>query len=303
MMRIAFCFDEKMAQPACVAISSLLDSKGNQEHYEIYCICNREAMGIQEQLSKLVSSRDALSNLFFLEAPLLYSTGYEVRGITSTAYLRLMLHRLLPFVDKIIYSDVDVLFCGSLAELWKTEINNFILAAVKGTSNFSNVWAECMKREYAHELEGLAGNYINSGILFMNLNRIRQINPDEKWHEMAEKRYYYQDQDILNITGKGKIFHLPLEYNVAANLTNKDLSRFAKENIYTHEDCLRAIKNPVIIHYTGEKPWINRGAHKAELWWKYVDSQSDLRGLFDKKKIKKRRTSGVIGKINRHLSW
>ena len=37
-----------------------------------------------------------------------YADSYQVRGISAGTYLRLELHRLLPEVDKIMYTDVDI---------------------------------------------------------------------------------------------------------------------------------------------------------------------------------------------------
>lgn len=302
-MNIVFCFDENMMYPACVAIGSLLDSKRAEDHFDIYCICSGQAMQQTQYIRQLVETRDEESRLIVREAPHLFDGGYEIRGITSSCYLRLNLHRILQDLDKVIYSDVDVLFGGSLAELWDTEMDSCLLAGVKGANNFHDTWQMLQQKGYAGELEGLHGKYINSGVLVMNLKEIRMMNPDQIWLDMTKKQYHYQDQDILNITCKGRILFLPLKYNVAAHLTKKEFHMYSIEGIYTKGEQDEAWEHPRVLHYTGEKPWNNRGTHKAAYWWSYVDSQGELSGLFDKRKIKNRKNTGLIGKINRHLPW
>lgn len=302
-MNIVFCFDEKMMHPACVAIASLLDSKCAEDHYDIYCICRGQAMRQTPYIRQLVEARDKESRLIVREAPAVFDEGYEIRGITCSCYLRLAIHRILKDLDKVIYSDADVLFGGSLSELWNTEMGDNLLAGVKGANNFQDTWEMLQNKGYAKELKGLNGEYINSGVLLMNLRAIRHMNPDKIWMDMSKRQYHYQDQDILNITCKGRIIFLPLYDNVAAHLTKKEFQMYSRQGLYAGEEQDEAWEHPRVLHYTGEKPWNNRGTHKAGYWWGYVESQADLSCLFDKKKIKKRKNTGLIGKINRHLPW
>ncbi|MCM1134075.1 MAG: hypothetical protein NC400_00735 [Clostridium sp.] len=304
MIEIAFCFDSKMAAAACVAIAGLLDFKRDEEiHYRISCICSKKAFMYKEKIENIVKKRDGESLIEFYLAPEKFNKAYEVRGISVSAYLRLLLHRILLDREKVIYADVDIFFQDNLKPVWDSNISNFLFAGVKGATNFTDTWDKCMELDYAVDLERLKGNYINSGLLFMNLEKIRKWNPDEKWGKMAEKKYYYQDQDILNITCAGKIKYLNLRYNVQAHLTDREFIRFAEEKIYPKEICMEAMQNPAVIHYTGPKPWDNRGVNRGKIWWDYVDGQEDLSCLFDKKKIPNRKTTGLLGKINRHLPF
>ena len=302
-MNIVFCFDENMMFPASVAVASLLDRKRKEEHFDIYCVCSGQAMQQTQYIRQLIETRDRESHLIVYEAPDSFDESYEVRGISRSTYFRLSVHRILGHLNKVIYSDVDVLFGGSLSDMWNTEMGDYLLAGVKGANNFPKTWEMLQRMGYAKELEGLCGKYINAGILLMNLEAIRDLNPDRVWLDMTRKQYHYQDQDILNITCKGRILFLPLQNNVAAHLTKKDFGLYAREGIYTGKEQEEAWERPRVLHYTGEKPWNNRGTHKASHWWRYVDSQTDLSCLFDKHKIKNRKSTGLIGKINRHLPW
>lgn len=285
LIKIAFCFDENLVEQVKVAIASLLDyGVTEQVHYSIYCVCTEKAAYIETQLARIVEARDCKSLLNVKVAKNLYGDAYEVRGITSGAYLRLMLHRILPDVDKIIYVDIDVLFCGDLLQVWQTDMTDDVVAAVKGPVNLSDKWEWNRSRPYWQSLEGIKGGYINSGVLVLNLQEIRRRNLEVQWDEWAKERLYYQDQDILNITCQGAVRYLPPRYNRIAYLEKQDYDRLVSEGVFTGQECDDAMAHPVILHFAGDKPWKRYDTNLGVLWWDYVNSQPDLKELFDQKK-------------------
>jgi lipopolysaccharide biosynthesis glycosyltransferase len=287
-INIAFCFDHNLIRQVQVAAASLLDHTGtDQVHYHIYCICTKEASQAGDRLRRLVKARDRESSVIVKVVENLYQDAYEVRGISSGAYLRLMLHRLLPELDKILYTDVDVLFRDDLTEIWQTDLTDYVLAAVKGTVNCSDKWEWNSDRPYWHWLEDMKGKYINSGVLLLNLAEVRRRNLEEEWSKWAKERLYYQDQDILNLTCKGAILYLPLKYNRFAYIEEDDYDAYVSEGIFTGQECAEASNRPVIIHYAGDKPWKRYDTNLGYLWWDYVNSQPGLQGMFDEEKARK----------------
>ena len=283
-MNCVFCFDNKMFEPACVAIASLLDSKNPREHFVIFCIVDNESLTRKSELEAIVNRRDEESVIHVLETPDDFEGAYEVRGISRATYTRLLIHRILPQIDKILYSDVDVLFCGSIRGLWETDISDVYFAAVKGTNNFTNKWEKYKEFDYYNELSGLKGQYVNAGIMLMNLAYIRESGIENEWLERAKRKYEYQDQDILNITCKDRIVYLPLKYNLAAYLIPKWFKQYYTQGIYCKEESRDAQKKPVILHYAGEKPWDIREAYRVDEWWHYVLPQKDLVARFSVKR-------------------
>ncbi len=283
-IQIAFCFDIKMFAPACVSVASLLDFRGKEDHYDIHCIVDEESMNKKEQLVNIVNHRDSDSSILFYPAPNTFASAYETRGISKATYMRFSIHKIIPNIDKIIYSDVDVLFCDSLKALWNTDLGTCYFAGVKGTNNFIDKWSTYEKLSYYSELDGLKGKYINAGILLMNLSRIREAKIEDEWIKRSKLHYEYQDQDIINITCKKHILLLPLKYNVAAYLIPRWYKKYYLQGIYSKEECMMAYKEPVVLHYAGDKPWKDRNAHRADMWWDYVLSQKDIVVLFPKLK-------------------
>lgn len=161
------------------------------------------------------------------------------------------------------------------------------LAAVKGAVNLSDKWEWNGKRDYWHLLEGQRGKYINAGVTLLHLEEIRRRNLKQKWDELARQKLYYQDQDILNITCKDAIHYLPLKYNRLAYMPEEEYHRFVEEGICTQEEYREAMESPVMIHYAGDKPWKRYDTNLGSLWWEYVNSQPDLKGLFDEEKARR----------------
>lgn len=281
-IKVAFCFDENLTDQVLVTAASLLDrGRTEQTHYDIYCICTKAAGIVRERLEAVLRARDRESALHLCCVDNPYGDSYEVRGISAGTYLRLMLHRFLPEVDKILYMDVDVLLCGSLLPLWRTDLSGSLLAAVKGAVNLSDKWEWNSARPYWKLLEGQKGSYINAGVTLLNLEEIRKQRMEERWNELAREKLYYQDQDILNITCRDRIVYLPPVYNRLAYMEDNDYNRFVEEGVFTAKECEEAMRSPVIIHYAGDKPWKRYDTNLGSLWWDYVNSQPDLRGLFD----------------------
>ncbi|MCX4324094.1 MAG: glycosyltransferase family 8 protein [Lachnospiraceae bacterium] len=286
-MKIVFCFDENLATQVQAAAASLLDSRGSDDHFEVHCVCTEGAEIAGMPLEQIIKRRDPASSLVMHCIKNPYEKAYEVRGISSGAYLRLLLHHLLSGVEKVLYLDVDILVRESLSPVWHMDLGRNLLAAVKGPVNLQEKWEWNSSRSYWKLLEGARGGYINSGVLLMNLEEIRRRQLDEQWERLAEEKLYYQDQDILNITCQGSIAYLSPKYNRLAYLEEKDFGQFVTEGIYTREEEQEALQSPAIIHYAGDKPWKRYDTNLGSLWWDYVNAQSDLRDLFDEGKARR----------------
>lgn len=286
-MRVVFCFDENLVTQVQAAAASLLDARGSDDHFEIHCVCTKAAGIMQEPLEQIIKRRDPASALVMhcMENP--YEGAYEVRGISAGAYLRLLLQRILPDVKKIIYLDVDILVRESLSPVWHIDLGGNVLAAVKGPVNLLEKWEWNSSRSYWKLLEGARGGYINSGVLLMNLEEIRRRQLGEQWERLVKHKFYYQDQDILNITCRGAITYLAPKYNRLAYLEDKDFGQFTAEGIYTREEEREALQSPAIIHYAGDKPWRRYDTNLGSLWWDYVNAQPDLKELFDEEKARR----------------
>ncbi|MDE6603332.1 MAG: glycosyltransferase family 8 protein [Lachnospiraceae bacterium] len=287
ILRVVFCFDENLVTQVQAAAASLLDARGLEEHFEIHCVCTKAAGIAAKPLEQVIKRRDSASGLVMHCVDNPYEKAYQVRDISAGTYLRLALPELLPEADRILYMDADVLVRESLAPLWETPLEGKALAAVKGAVNLSEKWEWNSDRPYWHLLSGAKGGYINAGVTLLNLAEVRERGLAARWHELTGERFYYQDQDILNMTCQGAIAYLTPKYNRLAYLEEQDFDQFVAEGIYTQEEKREALRSPAIIHYAGDKPWKRYDTNLGSLWWAYVNAQPDLKELFDEEKARR----------------
>ena len=290
---IVFCFDQNLTSQIQVTIASLLDNR-KDAHYNIYCICSGEAYKVEQKLREVIQRRDKESELIILRSDSIYQNSYQRGSITAGTYIRLTIPGILTELDKVIYTDVDVMFRDSLSSLWETDIGDSMLGAVRGAVNFDSQWKLNSKRDYWHLLSDMKGRYINAGVTVMNLKKMRKRDIESEWQKYSKERFHYQDQDILNITCKDSILYLHPRYNVQAYMDDKEYEQFVTYGIYSESEILEAQNNPVIYHFTADKPWKRYDLYRNDIWWDYVNSQEDLRDLFDEDVAKSYHGPGIV---------
>jgi lipopolysaccharide biosynthesis glycosyltransferase len=262
---IAFCFDENLWKQAGVAITSLLLNSAGKCGYNIYCVVHRSVnLPDRHDLTKLVREFDPHSSITFLDANADFDDSYT-GGYSKGIYYRMMLPNLLPDPEKIIYADVDTLFLDSLADIEDINMTGCYVAGVKDIINAQSHW----KYLPADNKHSLVGGYINSGFLILNLKLIRENGLYERWLDLSiAKKYNYPDQDILNITCKGKILHLPPRYNFIV-WSESEYNEFISAGVYSREEYALAKYAPVMLHYCPAKPW-KKPVNMGEKWWEYA---------------------------------
>lgn len=140
-------------------------------------------------------------------------------------------------------------------------------------------------------------NYINGGVVLMNLVKMRQDEIENKFiHFLGKKAKNEEflicpDQEAINSVCYGKIRLLPCRYNVViviedfmkAHLDGYVYKKFTPTLCYKDGEWEEACGNPAIIHYAGpEKPWINRKTRLASNWTESAEKNSFIPNLVEK---------------------
>ena len=203
---IAFVFDDNFKLPAWVALRSLLTAAGAETFYEIFILYSRlnpENIEIFKQLSGPHGHVNfiKIDNSRFSQAPKSKSWPHEV-------YYRLIIPELLPQYDKVIYSDVDVVFKEDLSAVYDTDLTDFHIAAVPmETRNETNGIHQHFP-EYKNDFVFI------SGFIIFNNKLINKENIVDKMFEnmqLFEKRLKMFDLEILNLSCD-KIKPLDIKY-------------------------------------------------------------------------------------------
>lgn len=260
---IVFSTDHNFVMQTGVCILSLLMNAVN-EYYDINILIAKDVSNEDKQkLIQTVEPYPAKLNFVCMDDT--FANAYEIRNISTAAYYRLLIPWLLPQYDKVIYADVDMIFQIGLSKVYNIDIGDNYVAGVKVLSCFMS-WSY---KNNAKKIGVDINNYINSGFLIINSKTQREDFLKESYMSHIENKYVYQDQDIINIVCKDKIYPLPMQYNVNAYLYNLYVNR--KEDLfhyYNRDEIMQAL-NKGVLHYIGmNKPW-KAFCYRFDIWWYY----------------------------------
>lgn len=173
---------------------------------------------------------------------------------TLTIYFRLFIPSLFPELDKCIYIDSDVVLTGDIAELFDTDIGDALIGACNDTS-IADIPPLVAYTENAVGVN--AKEYINSGVLLMNLKGMRECGFKEHFLKLLSTYHFDSiapDQDYINAICSGKIFYLSTAWDTMPN------------------DAKPPQKDHKLIHYNlFSKPWCYDGIQYSDIFWGYAE--------------------------------
>lgn len=263
-MNILYTCDDKFLWLMCISMISLFEANKNVKDIHIYLIGEDISKENKKRLKHIVD--DYKRNCTIIDMPNIeMPTNFYNRRWPKVAYTRLFCGEILPkSVKKIIYLDCDTVVKQNLGEIysnknvWKNTING-----VK----------DCVSEQYKRNI-GLDknDNYINTGVLFINVDMLRDFNIRKeinKFINKYEKIINYPDQDTINNVFKKTLGSLDAKYNVMTlnfAYPYADILKLRKpSNYYSEKEINNAIKRPYIIHYTTNmtviRPWFSNSNH------------------------------------------
>ena len=176
-------------------------------------------------------------------------------------YYRIFAAHYLPQeVERVLYLDPDIVVNGSIAELWETPLGDCLFAAATHVR-------EALRRLNALRL-GIAERvpYINSGVMLMNLARLREEQDAEAvFRYIAEHRkaLLLPDQDVISGMYGARILPLdPYRYNMTERLF------VMRPDAEAWRDLAWVREHSAIIHYCGRnKPWRDNYLGKLDVFY------------------------------------
>lgn len=258
---IAFAFDNNLVFPAKICISSLLMSAKEETFYDIFILHSENVVIDPIDFIAIQKYYGNCKITFRAVAKTLFKGCYEVRGITIATYYRLMIPELIPEYDKIIYSDVDVIFREDQSRYYEmATLENCYIAGVDSCDyDFDK---EIVSVEYD---KYLTNGYVYAGNMIFNSKLIREKGITKEFLKHVGEKHLYQDMDVINIVCKGAIQRLPLSFCLTPRLEKMAIKNKLTP-IFTKEEVDKAFKKGTI-HYAGPKPWKTMCCLNADVWW------------------------------------
>lgn len=170
-----------------------------------------------------------------------------------TIYFRLFIPELFPQYDKGIYLDADLVAPGDISWLYREPLGRRLVGAVADYS----IQKIAPFMQYIDEYVGVDHkNYVNSGVLLLNMKRLREVDLSGRFLSWVEKyglETVAPDQDYLNALCWDGIQYLDPDWNAMPS------------------ECLSVMDNPQIIHFNlASKPWLNEQVPYDQVFWKYA---------------------------------
>lgn len=278
---IVLASDDNYAPYLYTALLSILTNKHQETYYKFFIM-------VPEQFS--IDNQFRINDLhkFYKNFDISYinmkdcfkDIKLQIKHISYITYYRLLIPQILNTFDKCIYLDIDVLVNNDLSELYNTELENNYIAGVR-TPNYHINQNRLLKFQNKLGLPDLK-QYVNAGILVMNLKKMREDKLVYKFLELINRNFPTQDQDIINVACYGKIKHVPLKYN-CSNFTFTKYKTSELNSAYHKQELYEAATSPCIIHFSDKlKPWNNPTIPMANLWWDYTRTTPYYEGILYK---------------------
>jgi hypothetical protein len=175
IIEIAIGIDSKYVLQAVVFITSLLENKKKSSLYKIFIMTaddvNDEDRKILNKLMDKYGKDNLIINLYDMKYS--FNDAYSDSHVSKAAYYRINLPSLLPNLDRVIYSDIDVVNFEDLYELYNLEFKkNIYFRGILDYANLANSLAQ-----YGVKTK----KYMNSGLMVINLKEIRNNGVEKKY--------------------------------------------------------------------------------------------------------------------------
>lgn len=249
-IHLAFIINEAYVNPAKTALASLLLYANANTFYHIHIVMDPSEI-LSEKSRRTLSSLQAIRHykIDFTEvpetilesyAPIIHTPSTSKRTWPRLIFFKLMLEKVFPQLDRLIVLDADILVQNDLQTLWSqpTEERNAISAALDPKVTH-------MIRHRANDCPNLPPSYVNSGVLVLNLKKLRALPVQSMLKNAMNNKcdFFFPEQDLINLTFHSDITYLAQRWNTLP--TDIDDA-------------------PWIIHYMNEKPWHAAQANTAE---------------------------------------
>lgn len=269
MNRINICFitDEGYCIQTSVALISMLKNKNMDSIYDVYILCSNVSEDKKNKFMQMNSKNFNIKIIDLCENE--EYKKYDIKDIPAsiTAMYKFSLPNILNLLDKVLYLDGDIIVKKDLTDLFNYDIGDNYVGAIKEAGGLSKTLFSLYSKNNLF--------YFNSGVMLLNLKKMRKNNVTEKLIDYRINGYNeLMDQDSLNYVLRDKACELPFKYNtqlVFAYIT-KNFEKIKKvclleENI---NSVSKILENAVIVHYSGmKKPWKHFDGFAHDLWVYY----------------------------------
>ena len=221
-----------------------------------------------EFLNEVVQSKNRENKVEKVDVTELYKkefSGCKNEDAYCTPYtlLRLLADKIEGMPEKLLYLDIDMMAHDDISKLYNIDISDYEYAAVKEKYGSVFLWPD----------------YINAGMLLLNMKKIKETGMLEKARELIKtKKFLFADQTAVYKATSSKLL-IPRRFNEQSSFKRKD-------TVICHF-CKRLVFRPYP-HTTNFKQWQIDKVHsilKCYCFDEDLAEYTELKEKFESKKI------------------
>ena len=274
---IMYCCNDLYAPFLGISMVSLLEANRDAEAITVYIIYDRVSKENLERFRRQAASFGDTRQVVLIdgERHIQHLQGMNIipyRGSHANDLRLFFSEHIKPDVTRLLYLDCDTLICGSLQELFETDM---------GTAP-AGVVLDSLSGYYKHMIGLKASDtYFNSGVILFDVAQWKLQNCEQRLHDLlSQPNFHYPnpDQDFLNLLLRKNKYILSPRYNF--QVTHQVYSdkvyfhTYPHTGYYTDEQLEDARKAPVILHayrFLGQFPWHKDSLHPWHaLFWQHA---------------------------------
>lgn len=269
MINLMFCGNDKVFDGMIISLLSI--TKHTKEELNVYIL----TMGLPEVkesfvpisedkaevLDDIVKRTNPKSKVILIDITKIFKDEMLKSANMKTHYtpyilVRLFSDKIKELPDKVLYLDCDIVCYKDIKELYDNDIEEYEIGAVQDFIGKKMI----------------SKKYINSGMLLMNLKRIRENGSFTRAREICNKRRMMMpDQTAINIACKPKLY-LPDKFN---------------EQDTRHDDTVirhfsMKVKFFPFLKFTNIKPWHIDRVHNEYQIYDYEDILEEYQNIKNK---------------------
>lgn len=268
-INVAFITDINYAMATYVAITTIIKNININYVYSVYIFAvdmkkkDSDAFyELETENVKIYVIDSHKSNDKFL---IQKNDGFHV---SPAAIVKFELASSLSNIDKVLYLDGDIVVQNDLVDLYHVDLPDEYAAVV-----------EDMKPKYLYKPSILKklnieshDAYFNSGVMLLNLSKLRKDNVSQKLYEYREHgKNFFMDQDAFNVVFKGKVKYLHPKNNfLTTNRNSFNIEEINSKYPFElgYKSYSDAYKTANIIHFSSKhKPWNGSKSNISKLWF------------------------------------
>lgn len=277
-MNLLLCGNEKVFDGALTELISITNKTKEAVNCYIFTMnltrIKPEYTSIKDEqiefLDKVIKTKNPENSVIKIDVTELYEKEFgkcknENAYCTPYTLLRLLADLVPEIPDKILYLDIDMMAGDDISKLYNIDVSDYEYAAVK--------------EKYGSVL--LYPDYINAGMLLLNMKKIKETGLLEKARDLIKnKKMLFADQDAIYKATTKKLI-LPRIYN--------EQSKFNRKGTVICHFCKRLLWRPYP-HTENYKQWHIKEVHEVLKCYAFDDDLEEyvkLKKEYEKEKGEK----------------